>query len=276
VLNYVSALNYGLKRLTTLPISVRLLNELHAELLAGVRGDDKEPGLIRSKQVYIGTPGSTIGESRYIPPPPGEITRLLGDWEEFANTEGLEMPPLIQAALLHYQFEAIHPYVDGNGRIGRLLIALCLAAWEVMPTPLLYISGYFERHRDAYMDHLLAVSVTGNWLPWLEFFLSAVSDQARDALIRSRSVRDLHSNYQARLQARAESANAFRFLDHLFTVPVTTPSQSARVLGITRAGARALLDRLVDAKILTVVAQTRPRFYVARELLEILQAPIAR
>jgi Fic family protein len=176
---------------------------------------------------------------------------------------------------MHYQFEAIHPYEDGNGRIGRLLLILFLHTKGVLPTPLLYLSGYFERYRDQYNEERLRVSITGNWSAWLEFFLNGVIDQARDALIRSRRVRQLQTDYYKRLQERRESANAFALVDLLFTSPLTTQTLTASFLGITRPGARRLLDRLVDAQILTVRAYGgRLRFYIANEVFDAIDAPI--
>jgi Fic family protein len=275
VLNYVDALRHGLARLHDLPISTRLVNEMHSVLMRDVRGGQAEPGELRTRQVYIGVPNSRVELARYIPPPATYVTDLLSDWERFVNVEAPEMPPLVEAALMHYQFEAIHPYLDGNGRLGRLLIVLHLAAREVLRTPLLYLSGYFERHREEYMDHLLRISVTGDWAPWLAFFLTAVREQARDALARSRKVRELHTSYRERLVTRSDPGNALRLLDQLFVTPIATPSQTAMALGITRAGARGLLDRFVRAGVLEVLMSVRPRFYMARELVEVIDAPTA-
>jgi Fic family protein len=274
VVNYVHALNLGLERLNELPICVRLTNEVHARLMLGVRGEDKTPGQLREHQNWIGTRGTNIEDARFIPPPPELVSDLMADWERFVN-EDLEMPALIQCALMHYQFEAIHPYLDGNGRIGRLLITLFLCAREVLPTPLLYLSAYFDKRRDDYINHLFRVSATGEWEPWITFFLRGVEQQARDALIRSRRVRELHQRYVQLLQSKRESANALRLLDILFANPYVTAPRASELLGVTHAGAQGILNRLVRAGVLEHISGRWPRLYVARELLRVIEVPIA-
>ena len=274
VVNYVHALNLGLERLNELPICVRLTNEVHARLMLGVRGEDKTPGQLREHQNWIGTRGTNIEDARFIPPPPELVSDLMADWERFVN-EDLEMPALIQCALMHYQFEAIHPYLDGNGRIGRLLITLFLCAREVLPTPLLYLSAYFDKRRDDYIRHLFRVSATGEWEPWITFFLRGVEQQARDALIRSRRVRELHQRYVQLLQSKRESANALRLLDILFANPYVTAPRASELLGVTHAGAQGILNRLVRAGVLEHISGRWPRLYVARELLRVIEVPIA-
>ena len=166
VMNYVTALEYGIEMIDTLPISFRLVNQIHERLMYGVRGQDKKPGAFRSQQVWIGALNSPIQEARFVPPPHGCLRNLFSDWEAFINAP-TNMPPLVRCALMHYQIEAIHPYSDGNGRIGRLLIILFLCASGVLPVPLLYLSAYFERDRQRYYDELLNVSKTGDWERWL-------------------------------------------------------------------------------------------------------------
>ncbi len=274
VRNYVEALEHGLERLEALPLSVRLFNEVHSVLMAGVRGEDRRPGELRTEQVWIGSVGTSIGEARFIPPPADLVRDLLTDLEQFINEE-LEMPPLIQCALMHYQFETIHPYFDGNGRVGRLLIVLFLCARRVLPTPLLYLSAYFERNRDQYYDRLLELSSSGAWEPWLQFFLAGVEEQSRDAIARSRRVRSLLERYRRELQERKASANALRLLDALFESPFMTPALAAKMLGVTWPGAKGVLERLRAAGIIEVLAGKGPLMYVARELLEVIQAPTA-
>lgn len=274
VRNYVEALEYGLERLSELPLSVRLFNDVHSVLMTGVRGEDRRPGELRTEQVWIGSEGTSIGEARFIPPPADVLRDLLTDLERFLN-ERLEMPPLIQCALMHYQFETIHPYFDGNGRVGRLLIVLFLCAKQVLPTPLLYLSAYFERNRDRYYDRLLELSVTGKWEPWLEFFLAGVEEQSRDAIARSRRVRQLHERYRHELQELKASANALRLLDALFESPFMTPSLASRRLDVTWPGAKGVLERLRGAGIVHVHPGKGPLMYVARELLGVVEAPTA-
>ena len=272
VQNYVRALNEGLRLLETLPISVRLLNRTHGALMRGVRGGEKRPGQFRDAQNWIGRDGADIADARYIPPPPDAVWDGIGDLERFAN-EDLAIPPLVACGMLHYQFEAIHPYFDGNGRIGRLLIILYLCAKKVLPTPLLYMSAYFERDRSQYYDQLLALSSTGNWETWLAYFLSGVHEQATDALERTRRIRKLRDRYREVLADRHESANALRLVDELFAAPYMTAPRAARLLGVTNPGARGILNRLVEAGILQFVPDAWPRLYVALELLELVEDP---
>ncbi|MEX2430636.1 MAG: Fic family protein [Dehalococcoidia bacterium] len=271
VANYVEALEEGLTLLDKLPLSLRLMNTAHGTLMRGVRGSDMAPGELRREQVWIGSQGTGIGEARFVPPPPEYVRDLVLDWEQFANEE-LEIPPLVQCAMLHYQFETIHPYLDGNGRIGRLLIVLFLCAKGVLPTPLLYLSAYFERNRAAYYDHLLRLSASGDWPAWLAYFLEGVVEQANDALLRARRVRSLQDKYRRLLQDRGETANAFRLLDRLFESPLISAPNAAKHLGVTTAGARRMLERLAESGIVSLVPEHWPRIYVAQELLDVMQA----
>ena len=274
VANYVRALDYGLDRLSELPLSMRLVNQIHAELLAGVRGEERAPGQLRTRQVWIGSEGTTIQEARFVAPPPGDLPELLGDWEKFLH-EDLQVPPLVRCAMMHYQFEAIHPYVDGNGRIGRLLITLFLCAEDVLPTPLLYLSAYFDRHRNEYYDRLYDVSATGDWEHWLRFFLQGVAEQAKDALLRSRRVRALQDKYRLVLQAGGASGNTLRLLDELFAYPFMTVPFAHQLLGVSQQGARNILERLSQAGIVRPDETKWPRVYIATELLQAIEAPVA-
>lgn len=274
VINYVHALNHGLARLSELPICGRLTNEMHAILTEGVRGGDKRPGEIRADQDWIGTRGTLIGEAHYIPPPPHLVPDLLHRWEQFVNSPSA-MPLLVKCALMHYQFEAIHPYLDGNGRIGRALIVLFLCQEKILRTPLLYLSAYFDTHRGEYVDHLYSVSATGRWEPWIEFFLTGVTQQAQDALQRSRHLRDLEEEWRTVLHKAKASANALRLLEAIFVNPYVTAPRVVNVLGVTNAGAQGVIDRLEQAGILEYASGRWPRVYVARRLLQILEAPTA-
>ncbi len=274
VWNYVRALERGAEMLADLPLCVRLVNEVHECLMANARGEDKRPGQLRDMQVYIAPEGGRIGDARFIPPPASYVPDLLADWERYLN-EDIQVPPLIRCALMHYQFEAIHPYMDGNGRLGRLLIMLFLREQRVLPDPLLYLSVYFERKRNEYYDHLLQVSVSGDWEPWLTFFLSGVVEQAQDATDRLRQIRDLQEQYRLHLQALNASGNLLRLGDELFANPYMRVSTATRLLGITPQGARGILDRLVASGIVEHIPGSRPRLYLARELLTLIEAPLA-
>ena len=274
VANYVRALEHGLARLEELPICVRLNNEMHGVLLSKVRGSGTHGGELRTTQVWIGPAGTPIEDARYVPPPGPLVRDLLQDWEGFINSDSM-LPPLIQCAMMHYQFEAIHPYLDGNGRIGRLLIVLFLCAKGVLTQPLLYLSAYFERDRDAYYDQLLRVSETGDWIAWLDYFLIGVAEQAHDALLRTRRVRALHGEMRDVLQENRESGNALRLLDELFERPFMTAPRAAELLDITTSGARGILDRLDALGIVELYPDRWPRLYVARELLNAIEEPVA-
>ena len=272
--NYLAALEEGLRlmRERNLPISMRMMNALHEVLMShGVRGHNFKPGEFRDEQVWIGQEGTSIRQARFIPPPHHLLRDLIYDWELFANSTELRIPPLIQCAMLHYQFETIHPYHDGNGRIGRLLIILFLCAREVMPTPLLYLSAYFERDRGRYYDELHSLTVTGDWERWLLYFLEGVESQARDTLERARRIRKMHDEYTGALQRRGGTGNHFKLLDELFRRPVTTTRGVREALGISNQGARNIIERFVGDGILREGPPGRPRFYFATEVLDALE-----
>lgn len=274
VLNYLRALERSLHLMKeeNLPVSMRLMNAAHSVLMQhGVRGHNLQPGVFRKEQVWIGEPGTPILQARFVPPPARLLRDLIYDVETFVNDASLLIPPLVMCGMLHYQFETIHPYEDGNGRIGRLLIIFFLYARGVLPTPLLHLSPYFERDRERYYDGLYTMSRAGDWEQWLLYFLEGVRVQARDTLERSRRIRDLHDRYVGLLRERRAPANDLRMLDELFHRPVTTYPSTATALGITNAGARNVVDRLVKAGILQEMSGAWPRLFVARELLDVLQ-----
>ena len=274
VANHIRAFELGLERLNELPLCVRLINAVHSRLMSGVRGHDKSPGALRTKQVWIGPQNDTpIEEATYVPPPANLVRELLQDWEEFTN-EASDMPVLMRCALMHYQFEAIHPYTDGNGRMGRLLISLFLAERRILPVPLLYLSAYFEHNQSEYYNHLFQLSADGHWETWIRFFLTGILEQSEEALIRIRRVRTLHDSYKARLGDYHGSGHMFLMLDELFGRPYMTAPEAARRLSLTPAGARRILDRLVDLDILVFLPNEWPRLFVATELLEIIDAPV--
>jgi Fic family protein len=233
VANYVHALEAGLQRLGEWPVSSRLIKELHAILLQTVRGGDasRTPGEYRRSQNWIGRPGSTVATATFVPPPPHLVGDALAAWEHYYHAEGPE-PPLVKIALLHYQFEAIHPFLDGNGRIGRLLITLFLCEKKILSEPLLYLSAYFERYRDDYYRHLLAVSTDGAWREWIAYFLTGVRETAREALTDTRALIDLYHHYRALMarEKRVPGASA-AVLDALFSSPMLSITQLAEHQG---------------------------------------------
>lgn len=268
VMNYISALEYGLKRLHELPVSLRLLTEIHAELLKGVRGQSKHPGQFRDTQNWID--GTDMTSARYVPPAVPQMDQALSDLEKYFHSEE-GVSPLVQLGLIHYQFEAIHPFEDGNGRIGRLLVSLLVCHWGLLPVPLLYLSAYFERHRDEYLDRMFEVSRSGDWEGWLVFFLKGIAEQSEEAAHRAAALQDLQSGLKNRLIAARASANALHLLDELFAVPIVTVTRAQKILSpITYMGAQGVVEKLVDAGILRVRQEGRRKTYYADEILRVL------
>lgn len=271
VANYVKAMEYGLERLDSLPMSLRLLRELHECLLAGVRGETATPGEFRRTQNWIGKPGCALSEADYVPPPSAEMQACLGAFEEYLHQDDRARTPLVRLALLHYQFEAIHPFIDGNGRVGRLLISLLLVHWGQLPSPLLYLSAYFERHRDQYYDLLLQVSQRGAWRDWVLFFLIGVTEQARDAAWRAKRLQDLRDDWRRRLSQPRASSLPLTLADSLFALPMITIPQARGTLGVTYAAAQNNVEKLVSAGILKQLGQaTYNKTYIAEEILSIV------
>ncbi|HOU59328.1 MAG TPA: Fic family protein [Kiritimatiellia bacterium] len=271
VANYVKALEYGLKRVETLPLSLRLIREIHAQLLDGVRGDHLTPGEFRRTQNWIGPAGCTLQDATYVPPPVTQMHECLSTLEKYFHSPS-ELPPLVRLALVHYQFESIHPFLDGNGRIGRLLITLLLCKERLLPQPLLYLSEFFERKRDEYYRLLLAVSQRGAWHDWISYFLRAVASQSRDAIRRSDQLLALRQAYREKLQEARASALLLQIVDDLFLYPAITNPGTSKRLGITPRAAQLNIDKLVTVGILTeATGQRRNRVYVAAEIVHVLE-----
>ena len=269
--NCVVALEYGIKRLKSLPLSLRLVRELHARLMRGVRGGQVTPGEFRRTQNWIGPPGCTLMNATYVPPPPDELMASLGDWEKALRRT--ELPPLIHVALIHSQFEAIHPFLDGNGRVGRLLITLLLIERSVLPAPLLYLSAFFEATRREYYDRLLGVTQRSEWEPWLEYFLNGVARQSEDAVGRSQRINRLIAKWRRSIVG-ASSRNMLLVLDLVAENPFITAKRAAERLKIAFTTAQRAIDRLQKAGALVQTTEgRRDRVYCARELLDILEEP---
>lgn len=249
VRNYLTAHEYGLQRLSTLLLSLRLLREVHKRLMTGVRGERHHPGEFRSYQNWLtNDPRAPIEEATFVPPPPQEMRAALGELESFLHAE--EMSPLIMAALAHYQFEAIHPFGDGNGRVGRLLISLFLHARGLLPQPLLYLSAYFERTRPEYYGRLLRVSTDGDWVGWLSYFLEGVRVQAHAAVKDAKRLLHLQANYHEQLSATKARPAARELVDHLFINPYVTARRARDMIKVSSPTARAAIKDLVDHGIL--------------------------
>ena len=271
VRNYIDALNHGFRQLDKLPVCLRSIREAHLKLMRGVRGQDQRPGEFRDVQNYVGKPGG-FANARYIPPPVQQMNVALEHLELFFHAE-MQIPALIRLAMIHYQFEAIHPFRDGNGRIGRLLLALLLCDWKLLPKPLLYLSGYFERNRDAYFDHLLSVSQRGTWNDWIVFFLAGVAEQARDAVDRSHKLLALRDEYRARMHLVHAPGSCLVLIDSLFELPALSVPIAADRLKMSYPGANKNVQKLVRAGILEPSSQRMyPQIYVAPQIIKIVSS----
>ncbi|HEY3397062.1 MAG TPA: Fic family protein [Armatimonadota bacterium] len=221
VLNYLEAMELGLESLRTGPLNMGLVRALHDQLLTEVRGADRTPGAYRTNQVFIAPRRQPITEASYIPPPALMVPSLMEDLARFLQPHG-EIPPLVQCALVHVQFEMIHPFFDGNGRLGRLILSLMLIAWQYLPQPLLFLSAFLEKNRAEYYHLLAGVSERGDWEAWVAFFLRAVTAQSRQAITAARSILGLRDELRSRLQRDGATSNALRMVDFLFENPYTT------------------------------------------------------
>lgn len=269
--NYLRAMQHGLSRLTQTRVSLQLIREMHGILLAGVRGEEKQPGEFRTRQNWIGYGGRGIEGARYVPPAIQPMMDALHDLERFITTTDDSLF-LIKLAFIHYQFEAIHPFLDGNGRIGRLLITLLLCERGYLPSPLLYLSAYFERYRDEYLDHLWFVSQKGDWKEWVDFFLHGVAEQSRDGINRAQQLQRLWQHYRHIAQAR-RSTKLVQLVDQLFISPAVTASQAAKLLDVTPRAAQQNIEKLVEIGILReVTGRQWRRIYLASELVDIITA----
>ena len=272
VANYVAALECGLDRLHVLPLSLRLIREIHEQLMRGVRDDAATPGEFRRSQTWIGPPGCTLNDARYVPPPPDELMPCLHALERFLHEDSL--PVLVHAALAHAQFEAIHPFLDGNGRVGRLLITLLLAERGVLPSPLLCLSAYFAGTREDYYAHLFAITETGAWEDWLVYFLRGVRLQADDALSRIERLDSVFDSWRDDL-ADALSPRLEEVLCLFVERPFRSVSEIGKTLGVAYTTARRAVARLEEAGIVSPTGRSRRnRIYCARAVLAVLDAPL--
>ena len=262
VVNYVGAMNHGLEQLTELPVSVRLVREIHTRLLQGVRGSGLAPGEIRNSQNWIG--GATVQDAVFVPPPPLEVLPALGALERFIHYDG-SLPLLIKIGLVHSQFETIHPFLDGNGRIGRLLITLLLCENSVLQKPVLYLSHYFKQHREQYYDELQSVRDAGTWVRWLTFFLRGVIEVGEQAVETARCVlalREEHRNQITEEFGRAAS-NGHRVLEHLYQHPVVSVKEVQVITGTSYPAANNLMQRMEQSGILVeMLGRSRNRAFM--------------
>ena len=251
VINYVTAMNYGLGRLRDFPLSVRLIKEIHERLLQGVRGSRLTPGELRRSQNWIGHGGCTLSSATFVPPPPHEVPLALGALETFLHAES-DLPQLIQIGLAHAQFETIHPFLDGNGRIGRLLITFLLCQREILLKPVLYLSHFFKQHRSEYYEHLQAIRDHGHWEQWLAFFLRGIASVSREATETARRILALREEHRAAVTTHLGRAagNGHRVLESLYQRPILSVAEVQELTGTTFTAANNLVSRLVKLDIL--------------------------
>jgi Fic family protein len=271
VLNYITALDDAVAALATIPVSWRMMRQAHATLLSGLskhRGADKRPGEFKIHQNFIG--GRSIEEARFIPPPPKEAEDAITDLEKYINLEDPRFPPIIDVALIHYQFETIHPFADGNGRVGRILIPIILMQKGLLDSPILYISPYIEEHKDDYIDLLHEVSRTGAWSDWIRFFLRAVQKSCEETIVTIDRLFELQREYRDRAHHASRSATALKIVDSLFERPVLSIPDAASIAGVTYPPAQSAISKLVEAGILREMeTAVQPKRFIAPEVVMI-------
>lgn len=273
VINYVKAMNFGLSRLKKLPLSLRLIKEIHAALLAGVRGSHRNPGHFRRTQNWIGQSDCTFSDAEFVPPPPREMNVALGELETFVR-ERSSMPHLIHCGLAHAQFETIHPFLDGNGRIGRLLITFLLCERDILQRPLLYLSYYLKAHRAQYYDRLMAIRNEGDWEGWLKFFLRGVYEVSSAATDISREIIKLREQHH---RALSGSANALQLLDYLFEQPVISVRMAQKCIGCSYGTANDLICHLENLRILReITGKQRDRRFRYDHYLQLFDRQVLR
>ncbi len=264
VVNYVGAMNHGLDRLTSLPVSVRLIREIHEKLLAGVRGSQLTPGEIRRSQNWIGPAGCTLREATFVPPPPQEVAEHLSYLESFLHTDSA-LPLLVKIGLAHAQFETIHPFLDGNGRVGRLLITFLLCEKQVLVKPVLYLSHYFKKHRGQYYERLQAVRDSGDWEGWLAFFLRGIIEVSGQATETARAILQLRETHRRAVTDNLgrTAANGHKVLERLYRHPILSVNEVQELIETTYPAANDLVSRMVELGILQeITGQVRNRKFM--------------
>ena len=277
VVNYVAAMNLGLERLRQLPVSLRLIREIHGRLMQGVRGENKTPGEFRRSQNWIGPPGSTLGTARYIPPPPHEMTEALSNLERFIHDD-VPHPALIKVGLVHAQFETIHPFLDGNGRVGRLLITFLLCEKGILRRPLLYLSHHFRLHQTEYYERLQAIRDAGDWEGWLMFFLQGVQDVSIEATETARRIVSIREEHRRLITSKLGKSigGGLTLLEALYKRPVVTVPHVADITNLAFPNANNLVNRFNELGLLReMTGQRRNRRFAYKPYLELLSTPAA-
>ena len=275
VFNYVDAMQFGLERLKSLPLSIRLIREIHERLLHRVRGAQLQPGELRTSQNWIGHPGCTINEAVFVPPPPTQVMESLGELESFLHAQD-DIPALVRLGFIHAQFETIHPFLDGNGRIGRLLITFLLTNPDLLQKPVLYLSHYFKRHHQAYYERLQAVRDSGDWEGWLAFFLQGVAEVSNEATNTARQILALREEHRRTITETFGRAagNGHRVLEHLYEHPIISVNNVQSLIETTYPAANNLVTRLVESGILSeFTGQARNRAFRYRSYINLFHEP---
>ena len=274
VVNYVNAMYLGLGLLEKLPVSVRLIRQIHERLLKDVRGSNLSPGELRTSQNWIGPAGCTLNEASFVPPPHHEVPQKLAELERFFHNS--ELPLLITVGVVHSQFETIHPFLDGNGRVGRLLISFLLTEHQILQKPVLYLSHYFKRHKEAYYDHLQAVRTRGDWEGWLRFFLRGVAEVSREAAGTARNILLLRENHRAAITENLghSSGNGHRVLEYLYERPIVSVGEVKELTGTTYQAANNLVAQMVRNGILhEITGRARNRRFMYRDYVNLFHDP---
>lgn len=274
VVNYVGAMNLGLKLLEDIPVSIRVIRKIHERLLRGVRGSNLSPGELRTRQNWIGPPGCTLNEAVFVPPPHHEVPWKLGELELFFHNA--ELPLLITVGLVHSQFETIHPFLDGNGRVGRLLISFLLTERRILQKPVLYLSHYFKRHRESYYGHLQAVREKGDWEGWLEFFLRGVTEVSGEAARTVHDILSLREKHRTAINEKLGTSvrNGHRLLEYLYENPIVSVSDVRDLTGTTYTAANNLVAQMVEIGILhEITGRVRNRRFMYRDYVNLFHDP---
>ena len=272
VINYINALEYGISRLAELPMSNRLVKEIHSILMKDVRGNNSTPGEFRKTQNWIGPPGSTLNNATYVPPPVEEMKEALRNWEA-QHHEDSDLPVVVRLAVLHAQFEMIHPFIDGNGRVGRLLIVFLLCHWGILPAPMLFLSAYFERNRSEYYSHLLAISHKGQWEEWILFFANGIREQAGKAIELCKALLQMHEKYISLISRKELTKATAALIELLFKNPYIDVGSLSAQVGVTFPTSLKAIQKLEEVGILReITKRKRSRIWEAHEIFALFEA----
>ncbi|WP_418792604.1 Fic family protein [Phosphitispora sp. TUW77] len=258
VVNYVKAMNHGLIRLEELPICLRLIKEIHQVLLQGVRGGERDPGEFRRSQNWIGPVGCTLAKATFVPPPVPEMIKAMNELEKFIHDKELRIPDLIKIGLIHAQFETIHPFLDGNGRVGRLLITFWLCYKEILSKPLLYLSYYFKKNRTEYYDRLMDIRLKGDWESWIRFFLKGIAQVSDESIITAKKILKLKEEHSQLINSQTRNpSNGLKLLERLFEQPIVTINMVADMVGISYPTANNLVTEFTESGLMRQIDQNQ-------------------